>query len=98
MAARSLSNNVKLVATFADTFSLAINRRGFAAVATQSGGAAASGVEKMMMKKTGAEKKSGVKGEDSWVPDPKTGYYRPENRGDEIDVAELREILLKRNN
>lgn len=32
----------------------------------------------------------------SWVPDPKTGYYRPENQGKEIDAVELREMLLKR--
>ena len=34
----------------------------------------------------------------SWVPDPKTGYYRPENRPEEIDVAELRAVLLKNKN
>ncbi|KAF5455279.1 hypothetical protein F2P56_024874 [Juglans regia] len=30
----------------------------------------------------------------AWVPDPVTGYYRPENRVEEIDVAELRALLL----
>ncbi|XAR58421.1 hypothetical protein NMG60_11013806, partial [Bertholletia excelsa] len=30
-----------------------------------------------------------------WVPDPVTGYYRPENHANQIDVAELREMLLK---
>lgn len=30
----------------------------------------------------------------SWVPDPVTGYYRPANRGEEVDVAELRNLLL----
>jgi len=29
-----------------------------------------------------------------WVPDPKTGYYRPETVSEEIDPAELRAILL----
>ncbi|KAG9443832.1 hypothetical protein H6P81_015172 [Aristolochia fimbriata] len=32
----------------------------------------------------------------SWVPDPETGYYRPNNGGAEVDVAELRRVLLKR--
>lgn len=32
----------------------------------------------------------------SWVPDPVTGYYRPENGAPEIDVAELRATLLKK--
>ncbi|KAK2970066.1 hypothetical protein RJ640_006539 [Escallonia rubra] len=30
-----------------------------------------------------------------WVPDPVTGYYRPENQAKELDAAELRELLLK---
>lgn len=30
-----------------------------------------------------------------WTPDPVTGYYRPENAANEIDVAELRAMLLK---
>ncbi|GAA0170018.1 hypothetical protein LIER_40871 [Lithospermum erythrorhizon] len=29
-----------------------------------------------------------------WVPDPKTGYYRPDNRPNEIDAAQLRQMLL----
>ncbi|KAL8143047.1 hypothetical protein V2J09_016079 [Rumex salicifolius] len=33
--------------------------------------------------------------ENAWVPDPVTGYYRPANRANEIDVAELRDLLLK---
>ncbi|XP_073049153.1 protein SENESCENCE-ASSOCIATED GENE 21, mitochondrial-like [Primulina eburnea] len=31
----------------------------------------------------------------SWIPDPVTGYYRPENKSQEIDAAELRRILIK---
>ncbi|XP_073133892.1 protein SENESCENCE-ASSOCIATED GENE 21, mitochondrial-like [Henckelia pumila] len=31
----------------------------------------------------------------SWIPDPVTGYYRPENKAQEIDAAELRRILIK---
>lgn len=34
----------------------------------------------------------------SWVPDPVTGVYRPENGANEIDVAELRASLLKNKN
>lgn len=66
------------------------NRRGYA-VATQSatrGGAASisgkSGEDKVLG--GGAEKVS-------WVPDPVTGYYKPENIK-EIDVAELRATVL----
>ncbi|KAL6494163.1 hypothetical protein OROGR_032083 [Orobanche gracilis] len=31
----------------------------------------------------------------SWVPDPVTGYYRPEDQAKEVDPVELREMLLK---
>ncbi|PIA61331.1 hypothetical protein AQUCO_00300701v1 [Aquilegia coerulea] len=92
--ARSFSN-VKLIASLVENVSLAINRRGFSAVATQGGGAAvrATGsTSSRMVKQTDVERTM-VK-EESWVPDPVTGYYRPENRGDEVDVAELREMLL----
>ncbi|CAM8987817.1 unnamed protein product [Rhodiola kirilowii] len=30
-----------------------------------------------------------------WVPDPVTGYYRPENQAVQADAAELRKRLLK---
>ena len=62
-----------------------MNRRGFAS-ASQGVASASHGV---MGKKSGEES-----AKKSWVPDPVTGYYRPENRTDEIDVAELREMLL----
>ncbi|PIA44355.1 hypothetical protein AQUCO_01700154v1, partial [Aquilegia coerulea] len=32
----------------------------------------------------------------AWVPDPVIGYYRPENKANVIDPAELRNVLLKR--
>lgn len=40
------------------------------------------------------EERVGMKEEFSsaWAPDPRTGYYRPANRGDEIDPVELREM------
>lgn len=42
------------------------------------------------------EERVGMKEEFSsaWAPDPRTGYYRPANLGDEIDPVELREMLL----
>ncbi|KAJ6729438.1 LATE EMBRYOGENIS ABUNDANT PROTEIN 2-RELATED [Salix viminalis] len=74
-----------------------INGRGFSAVASQgaavstarSGGAA-------VMKKTGEEVSKATE-KISWVPDPRTGFYRPENVSQEIDAAELRAALLKKN-
>ncbi|KAA8549389.1 hypothetical protein F0562_001073 [Nyssa sinensis] len=62
--------------------------RGYAAVlqgvvsATVRGGGSMSSV----MAKKGGEESTKT----SWVPDPVTGYYRPENKANEIDVAELR--------
>lgn len=32
----------------------------------------------------------------SWVPDPKTGYYKPDTGVQEIDPAELRAMVLKK--
>ncbi|CAI0395380.1 unnamed protein product [Linum tenue] len=46
-----------------------------------------------MVKKTG---EAGNKVSTSWVPDPRTGFYRPENVAEEIDAAELRALLLKK--
>ncbi|KAG6581274.1 Indole-3-acetic acid-induced protein ARG2, partial [Cucurbita argyrosperma subsp. sororia] len=31
----------------------------------------------------------------AWVPDPVTGYYRPENYSDEIDAVDLRAMMLQ---
>ena len=83
--ARSFSN-AKIFSAFAvDRVSIALSRRGYAA-ASQG---VASASHSVMGKKSGEES-----AKKSWVPDPVTGYYRPENRADEIDVAELREMLL----
>lgn len=46
----------------------------------------------VMSKKGGEEAASKS---NSWVPDPVTGYYRPEGHANEVDAAELREMLLK---
>ncbi|MBO8584250.1 hypothetical protein INO15_14085, partial [Staphylococcus aureus] len=44
--------------------------------------------------KAGEEVKKVSSDSNSWVPDPVTGYYRPANRASDVDVAELRQILL----
>nr|ACV50424.1 late embryogenesis protein-5 [Jatropha curcas] len=71
----------------------AINSRGFSAAAPQAGAAARSGV---VVKKTREEMARSTE-KTSWVPDPRTGCYRPENVAEEIDAAELRAMLLKKN-
>lgn len=68
--------------------SLFIYRRGYAATSTGSmkvNGAA-------MMNKGGDQdsKKS-----TPWVPDPVTGYYKPEGQTNQLDAAELRELFSK---
>ncbi|XWS31744.1 hypothetical protein CRYUN_Cryun23aG0102100 [Craigia yunnanensis] len=97
--ARSFSN-AKLFSTFVvDGISNAISRRGYAAssqgvVSSGVRGAAARNVA--VVKKTG-EGMAGTQEKVSWIPDPVTGFYRPENCANEIDVAELRAMLLKKN-
>ncbi|CAA2997377.1 protein SENESCENCE-ASSOCIATED GENE 21, mitochondrial-like [Olea europaea var. sylvestris] len=92
--ARSFSN-FKIVSAFvANKVSAASTGRGYAAAA--QGGVSKSlssgGVAPNMILKKGVEE-SGKS--TSWVPDPVTGYYRPENQAAEIDAAELRALLLK---
>ncbi|KAG5044084.1 hypothetical protein AAZX31_03G194900 [Glycine max] len=77
----------------ADGFSNALTRRGYA-VASQS--ATKGGVASMsgkMAPKSGEDNKGVSTYKVSWVPDPVTGYYKPENIN-EIDPAELRAMLL----
>ncbi|ESQ36653.1 hypothetical protein EUTSA_v10009185mg [Eutrema salsugineum] len=92
--ARSLSNANILSVFVAEEFSNAIFRRGFAVAANttlqgsvSSGGAASAAVMKNNVGQESSEKAP-------WVPDPKTGYYRPETVSEEIDPAELRAVLL----
>ncbi|KAB1671661.1 hypothetical protein FNE68_29640, partial [Klebsiella pneumoniae] len=89
--ARSLSNAKTFVSLVADNLSVALQRRGYAA--------ASQGVGEMGKRSgrmgTAAQEEMAKAAQNSWVPDPVTGYYRPANRADEIDVAELREIFLK---
>ncbi|TJW23151.1 hypothetical protein E7L52_22550, partial [Bacillus paralicheniformis] len=62
-------------------------RRSYAAASSES--VRRTGVA--MMKKGGEESKKSS----SWVPDPVTGYYKPEGQTNQMDAAELRELLLK---
>ncbi|VVA89759.1 unnamed protein product [Arabis nemorensis] len=92
--AHSLSN-AKIFSVFiSEGFSNAVFRRGFAAAANtashgsvSSGGTASATVLKKKVVEESSEKAP-------WVPDPKTGYYRPETGYEEIDAAELRAVLL----
>ncbi|KAL7151162.1 hypothetical protein ABFS83_04G013100 [Erythranthe nasuta] len=89
--ARSFSGAKSVSSFLANEISAALTRRGFAA-STQGvvSGTVRSGAPNVMLKK-GSEEPSKT----AWVPDPVTGYYRPENQGNEMDPAELREILIK---
>ncbi|XP_022144227.1 indole-3-acetic acid-induced protein ARG2 [Momordica charantia] len=95
--ARSVSSVKVLSALVADGFSSALSRRGYAAASQGVSSSAAKAAGVNLLKKSG-EDRVGSSEKVSWVPDPVTGYYRPENRTDEIDVAELRSILLKNKN
>ncbi|KAJ0245234.1 Late embryogenis abundant protein 2 [Hirschfeldia incana] len=96
--ARSLSTAKTLSFIVAGEFSFsnAIFRRGFAVAAdTALHGSVASGgttTSASAMKKNVAEEESSEKA--PWIPDPKTGYYRPATVSQEIDPAELRAVLL----
>ncbi|CAL1362097.1 unnamed protein product [Linum trigynum] len=79
------------------------NGRGFSTAAAASagkatpgngGGSAVTAATSGMVKRTGEATNKVVS--TSWVPDPRTGFYRPENVAEEIDAAELRALLLKK--
>ncbi|KAK8630488.1 hypothetical protein V6N13_079280 [Hibiscus sabdariffa] len=75
-------------------FSNTISGRGYAAArGAVSGGAARNGA----VVKQAREETAGVVEKVAWVSDPITGCFRPENCGNEIDVVELRALLLKKN-
>ncbi|GMI74013.1 senescence-associated gene 21, Arabidopsis thaliana late embryogenensis abundant like 5 [Hibiscus trionum] len=81
-------SNAKLFSTFV----VYGTRRGYAAArgAVPRGAARNGAVVKQAREEIAAEKVA-------WVPDPITGCYRPKNCVNEIDVAELRALLLKKN-
>lgn len=90
--ARSFSTAKATSAFIAHEISALVTRRGYAAsapgVASSSG--VRSGAPRVMLKKGSEES-----GKTAWVPDPKTGYYRPENAKAAQDPAVLREALIK---
>ncbi|PWA66285.1 late embryogenesis abundant protein, LEA5-type [Artemisia annua] len=83
-------SSTKLVSSF-----VVVARRSFA-TATQgsvSGNVRGSGIA-MMKKATEDSKKS-----TPWVPDPVTGYYKPEGQTSQVDSADqIYELLLKQKN
>ncbi|CAJ1877307.1 unnamed protein product [Sphenostylis stenocarpa] len=90
--ARSFTNVNFVSSLLLQGFANALTRRGYA-VASQN--ATRGGV--VSMNKIGTPTSGEDKGVSpykvSWVPDPVTGYYKPENIN-EVDVAELRATLL----
>ena len=97
--ARSFSNAKLLSALVVDGFSNTITRRGYAAASQGvASSVARSGNSGSSMVKKQGEEIVGSTEKVAWVPDPVTGYYRPENRVDEIDVAELSAIFLNNKN
>ena len=72
---------------------LLFNRRGFAATTAQPSGVKGGAVVSAVMKKGMEESNQKIA---AWIPDPKTGYYRPETGSNEIDPAELRAALLNK--
>ncbi|XP_047169196.1 indole-3-acetic acid-induced protein ARG2-like [Vigna umbellata] len=88
--ARSFANVKTFSALLLDGFSNTLTRRGYS-VATRS---VKRGGVNAMAGKSGEEKRVSSY-EVSWVPDPVTGYYKPENIN-EVDVADLRASLLRK--
>ncbi|XP_047309237.1 late embryogenesis abundant protein Lea5-like [Impatiens glandulifera] len=87
MAASSSSSMAKMISNFSVSI---LTRRGYA-----SSAAVGESSSKTLMNNN--KKKSPV----SWVPDPKTGYYMPENRihqQQQLDRDVVAEILIKNNN
>lgn len=86
--ARSFANAKAFSAIVLEGFSNPLTRRGYAAA---RGGVVSVG-NKMGPTKSGEDGASTYKV--SWVPDPVTGYYKPENIKD-TDAADLRAKLLR---
>lgn len=66
-------------------------RRGYASASQNVVSETAKGSVVAMMKKKGGEESKKCS---AWIPDPVTGYYKPEGHGNQIDPAELRAMLL----
>ncbi|WOK96119.1 hypothetical protein Cni_G04826 [Canna indica] len=95
--ARALAN-FNLLSALSNGATVLATRRGYstAAAATAMGRERAT-VAELMTKRAAAGAATENEAACSWVPDPVTGYYRPANWTVEIDPAELREMLLRRN-
>ncbi|XP_004495942.1 indole-3-acetic acid-induced protein ARG2-like [Cicer arietinum] len=94
--ARSFINVKAISVLVADGFSNSLTRRGYAAGATENArrGAATSMSGKMVPPKSGEDKVANSE-KVAWVPDPVTGYYKPENTNPkEIDVGNPRATVL----
>ncbi|KAH6813939.1 hypothetical protein C2S51_022957 [Perilla frutescens var. frutescens] len=91
--ARSFSN-IKTVSSFvANEISAVVSRRGYSAASQSQVVASNSGKVNVMVKK--ASEKSV---ETAWVPDPVTGFYRPETQVKELDPVELRKMHIRNKN
>nr|KAJ0185837.1 hypothetical protein LSAT_V11C900456190 [Lactuca sativa] len=77
--------SAKLISSF-------IARRGFATLTQGSVSGSVRGSGAAVMQKGADDSK---KSTTPWVPDPVTGYYKPEGQTNQVDAAELREQLLK---
>ena len=67
------------------------SRRGYSISSTSN--AVVRGRSAGVVKAGEEENKMGVDS-NSWVSDPGIGYYKPSNLASDVDVAELRQILL----
>ncbi|KAL1558380.1 protein SENESCENCE-ASSOCIATED GENE 21, mitochondrial-like [Salvia divinorum] len=95
--ARSFSNAKTVSSFIGNQISASVARRGYSAASQgmgSSGGGRVVGAAPNVMLKKGSEKA----GESAWVPDPVTGYYRPESKAKELDPAELRKMLIRSKN
>ncbi|CAH9112603.1 unnamed protein product [Cuscuta europaea] len=89
--ARSISN-AKLVSAFiSERVSVPLSRT-YAAAAQATAGGVNVARSKVMLKR-GTEESG--KNATAWIPDPVTGYYRPESHVTEVDAVELRQVVLK---
>ncbi|KAL8513427.1 hypothetical protein ACS0TY_012769 [Phlomoides rotata] len=83
---RSFSN-AKAVSAF---IAGKISRRSYAVAAASQGSVSRIGAPNVLLKK-GSEDSTKI----SWVPDPITGFYRPENQVKENATAELRGQVIR---
>ncbi|WOL12200.1 hypothetical protein Cni_G20965 [Canna indica] len=97
--ARSASGVAALSASLAESITLLVSRRGYAAAsATGVGSRARTAEQKAVAAESSSSSSAAASASsNSWVPDPATGYYRPGNQRVQKDAAELRAMLLPGN-